>query len=296
MIVANYCSSSSSSSSRQHPSILNNQANEVLLTMKGATDVIVTLERCSTYKTSTGDIKELTEDICNQIINRQEQMGNSGYRVVALLQRTIDKQLFDQMLVEKQHDDPYNGFPLDGYTFIGLFCLLDPPRAEVPDAVFKARQAKIRIAMVTGDHSTTAISIAKQVNILSPNITQANGFDTFQLIGIDTVTGRPIVQLLRNGICLTTHTLGTINRLEETNTKTHEIQIINDETKFNVSWVKRIWKNIHFFFSDPKERTGQQKRQSLLPYGIVIKGNDIAYSNCDNDVFIPLTDHNRLVF
>ena len=57
-------------------------------------------------------------------------------------------------------------FQSNGYTFIGLFCLLDPPRIEVPDAVLKARQAKIRIAMVTGDHPTTAIAIAKQVNIL----------------------------------------------------------------------------------------------------------------------------------
>jgi sodium/potassium-transporting ATPase subunit alpha len=48
-----------------------------------------------------------------------------------------------------------------------MFSLLDPARPEVPDAVLKARRAHIRVAMVTGDHPTTAAAIAKKVNILS---------------------------------------------------------------------------------------------------------------------------------
>ena len=273
MIVANQMSSS-----KRHLSILSNQSNEILITMKGATDVVLTRDKCSTYKTNTGETKELTDDLRNQIIHRQEQMGSNGYRLIAMLQRTVERRLFDQMLADKRHDDPYNGLPLDGYTFIGLFCLLDPPRLEVPEAVLKARQAKIRIAMVTGDHPTTAISIAKQVHILSPEIIQQNGFDTFQLIGIDTPTGRPIVQLLRNGAFLETHVLGTINRLEESKNKTHQLQLVNDENKVPVSWTKSIWQYINFYFSDPKERTDRDKKQVILPYAIVIKGNDLTYS------------------
>ena len=283
MIVANQLSSS-----RRHLSILSNPSNEILITIKGATDVVLTRDKCSTYKTNTGEIKELTDDQRNQIIHRQEQMGSNGYRLIAMLQRTMEKRVFDQMLADKRHDDPYNGLPVDGYTFIGLFCLLDPPRVEVPEAVLKARQAKIRIAMVTGDHPTTAISIAKQVNILSPEIIQQNGFDTFHLIGIDTPTGRPIVQLLRNGAFLETHVLGTINRLEES--KTHQIHLVNDENKVSVSCLKSIWAYINFYFSDPKERTGRDKKQVVLPYAIVVKGSDLTYSlyphPClDEDVF-----------
>jgi magnesium-transporting ATPase (P-type) len=148
----------------------------------------------------------------------------------------------------------------------------------VPDAVLKARQAKIRIAMVTGDHSTTSVSIAKQVNILSSEIIQTNGFDTFQLTGIDITSGRPVVQLLRNGNLLDTHTLGTINRLEETKKKATKIQLTDDENKRPVSWIKRAWEYINFYFSDPKETTDRDKRQILIPYAIVVKGSDIAYS------------------
>jgi sodium/potassium-transporting ATPase subunit alpha len=267
MIVANQLST-------KHQSILNNRSNQILITLKGATDVVLTREKCLTYKTNTGEIKELTDDIRQQIIQRQEQMGRNGYRIIAMLQQTIEKTRFEQMLTDKKYDEQYNSFPIDGYTFIGLFCLFDPPRIEVPDAVIKARQAKIRIAMVTGDHPTTAISIAKQVNILSPDIS----FDTFQLTGIDMTSGRPIVQLIRNGNLLDTHILGSITRLEETKKKTNKIQLINDDNKLSVSWIKRIWEYINFYFSDPKQINDRDKKQILIPYAIVVKGNDIAYS------------------
>jgi magnesium-transporting ATPase (P-type) len=191
-----------------------------------------------------------------------------------MLQQTMEKNRFEQMLIDNQHDEQYNSLPTHGYTFIGLFCLLDPPRVEVPDAVLKARQAKIRIAMVTGDHPTTAIAIAKQVNIVASE----TSFDTFQLIGMDMTSGRPIVQLLRNGNLLDTHILGTINRLEETKKKTNQIQLVNDENKIPVSWIKRIWEYINFYFSDPQQTTDRDEKQILIPYAIMIKGNDIAYS------------------
>jgi magnesium-transporting ATPase (P-type) len=267
MIVANQLSS-------HHQSILNNKFNDVLITLKGATDIVLTREKCLTYKSHTGEIKELTEDIRLQIIQRQEQMGRNGYRIIAMLQQTMEKNRFEQMLIDNQHDEQYNSLPTHGYTFIGLFCLLDPPRVEVPDAVLKARQAKIRIAMVTGDHPTTAIAIAKQVNIVASE----TSFDTFQLIGMDMTSGRPIVQLLRNGNLLDTHILGTINRLEETKKKTNQIQLVNDENKIPVSWIKRIWEYINFYFSDPQQTTDRDEKQILIPYAIMIKGNDIAYS------------------
>ena len=51
---------------------------KILITLKGATDVVLTHDKCLTYKTNTGEIKELTDDIRNHIIQRQEQMGKNG--------------------------------------------------------------------------------------------------------------------------------------------------------------------------------------------------------------------------
>ncbi|CAF0900433.1 unnamed protein product [Adineta ricciae] len=289
MIVANQMSPS------KHQSILNNKSNDILITLKGATDVVLTPDKCLTYKTSTGDIKSLTDDIRQQIIQRQEEMGRDGYRIIAMLQQQVDKNVLDQMLTNAPSDDPYNGLPKDGYTFIGLFCLLDPPREEVPDAVLKARQAKIRIAMVTGDHPTTSIAIGKQVNILTSEIYQTNGVDTVQLVGIDMPSGRPIVQLLRNGNLLETHILGTVNRLEESKKKSTKIRLTNDEeNRTPASWIKRAWEYINFYFSDPKSTTERDVKQVLIPYAMVVKGSDIAYM--DEYMWTWVLSHQELIF
>jgi Ca2+-transporting ATPase len=58
--------------------------------------------------------------------------------------------------------------------WIGLVLLWDPPRDEVPDPIANARNAGIRVLMLTGDHPSTALSIAKQIGgmgTLPPNMT-----------------------------------------------------------------------------------------------------------------------------
>lgn len=53
----------------------------------------------------------------------------------------------------------------DDLTFLGLTLLWDPPRAEVPEAIRQAREAGIRVVMVTGDHPATALAVANEVGI-----------------------------------------------------------------------------------------------------------------------------------
>ncbi|MFA5860594.1 MAG: HAD-IC family P-type ATPase [Candidatus Thermoplasmatota archaeon] len=53
----------------------------------------------------------------------------------------------------------------DDLTLAGLVTLWDPPRTEVPDSIRSAREAGIRVAMVTGDHPATALAIARSVGI-----------------------------------------------------------------------------------------------------------------------------------
>ncbi len=55
-----------------------------------------------------------------------------------------------------------------GLTFLGLQGMLDPPRPEAIDAVAECRTAGVRVKMITGDHASTAASIARQLGLGRP--------------------------------------------------------------------------------------------------------------------------------
>jgi Ca2+-transporting ATPase len=55
-----------------------------------------------------------------------------------------------------------NGFAL---KFLGLLCLADPLRADVPRALRECSEAGIRVIMITGDHPGTALAIARQAGL-----------------------------------------------------------------------------------------------------------------------------------
>lgn len=51
-------------------------------------------------------------------------------------------------------------------TEFGRIALQDPPRPEVPEAISKCHDAGIRIIMITGDGSRTALAIARQIGLV----------------------------------------------------------------------------------------------------------------------------------
>ena len=64
-------------------------------------------------------------------------------------------------------------------TFLGLIGLQDPPRPEVPEAIRKCHDAGIRIIMITGDGSRTALAIARQIGLVqgTPLIIEGPAFN-----------------------------------------------------------------------------------------------------------------------
>jgi len=53
-------------------------------------------------------------------------------------------------------------------TFLGFVAIKDPPRDEVKGSIEECKTAGISVIMITGDAKETAIAIAKEIGILTP--------------------------------------------------------------------------------------------------------------------------------
>lgn len=85
-------------------------------------------------------------------------MAERGLRVLACARREVEA---NQTKLEHHH-------VAEGLTFLGLMGMMDPPRAEVVDAVRRCQQAGIAVKMITGDHLLTARVIASQIGSSTP--------------------------------------------------------------------------------------------------------------------------------
>ena len=66
----------------------------------------------------------------------------------------------------------------NGLIFIGLLGMIDPARPEVIDAVVKCNTAGIQPVMITGDHKSTAMAIAREIGIYREGDIAYNGSRT----------------------------------------------------------------------------------------------------------------------
>ncbi len=71
-----------------------------------------------------------------------------------------------------------------GLEFLGLVLFWDPPRAEVPAAIHAAREAGIRVIMLTGDHPATAGAIAASVGIEAGRVLTGDEFERLDAVGL----------------------------------------------------------------------------------------------------------------
>lgn len=73
-------------------------------------------------------------------------------------------------LATKQVPDNKTSVESDDFTdlnFVGIVGIVDPIRQEVPDAIKQCHEAWIKVIMLTGDHKTTALAIAKKIWLIT---------------------------------------------------------------------------------------------------------------------------------
>lgn len=120
--------------------------------LKGAPEVV--LDLCGAVRRN-GSTIALEEPQRAALRAAADRMAERALRVLAVA------------VVEGVEIDGHAGFAAfrGRATLLGLLGQIDPPRAEVKDAVACCRAAGIRPVMVTGDHKATGRAIAEQLGI-----------------------------------------------------------------------------------------------------------------------------------
>ena len=102
-----------------------------------------------------GQVLPMNEDFRARIEAAHNRLADEGMRVLGvavrgweLIPEPTESEILERDLI-----------------FVGLTAMIDPPRAEVRDAVQTCKHAGIRTMMITGDHPLTARYIANELDI-----------------------------------------------------------------------------------------------------------------------------------
>ena len=115
--------------------------NRIISFTKGAPDILI--QQCVDV-----DAPFLQKQV-NEMAEKGMRVLGFGYRFWDDLPKNPDCELHEAQL-----------------QFLGLTCLIDPPREEIYDSIAQCRSAGIVPVMITGDHPLTATAIAKRIGIL----------------------------------------------------------------------------------------------------------------------------------
>ena len=114
---------------------------------KGAPEKLI--NKCTKYLINDEEV-DFTEEKREQLNSAIKSMTENAMRCIALTYH--DAELVEDTLP-------------DDMTLLGVIGVVDPVRAEVPDAVKKAHEAGIQVIEITGDCIETAVAVAKECGI-----------------------------------------------------------------------------------------------------------------------------------
>lgn len=120
-----------------------NNSPHYIIAAKGAPEAVI-------------DLCHLEADVRQKIIQQVNNLAENGLRVLAVAKSNFTQ----KTLPEIQHDFEFE--------YLGLIALADPIRPSVTTAIKDAYNAGIRVVMITGDYPATAMNIARQIGLKSP--------------------------------------------------------------------------------------------------------------------------------
>jgi len=126
-----------------------------LVFVKGAPGLV--LERCERVCLG-GETRVLDAAKREEVLAAADRMARDALRILGVAWRPLNAMPSLTSADEVEKD----------LVFLGLLGMIDPPRAEVAQAVQVARKAGLKTVMITGDAKETALAVARQIGLLRP--------------------------------------------------------------------------------------------------------------------------------
>lgn len=138
-------------SDRKMMSTINKFNDKIFLLTKGSFDSIIAK---SNKMLDQGKIIDLTDEMKENLKSIETSQSEKAYRILAFAYKELD----NLDIIDKNLEDDL--------IFVGMACMIDPPREDVKEAISLCKKAHIKPIMITGDSLDTAKAIAREVGIL----------------------------------------------------------------------------------------------------------------------------------
>lgn len=147
--------------------------------VKGAPDVLLpSLSRVLTSNADGSfrvDDKELGSADTTWFEGRNQAMSENALRVLCVALRPLTASDFALLVKAEADADQRAKILLQGpVLLLGVVGLMDPPRASARSAIEECHKSGVRVAMITGDQTPTALAVAKSLGILQEGSSKEN--------------------------------------------------------------------------------------------------------------------------
>ena len=137
---------------RRRVSILIDDGSRRLLVVKGAPEDIIQLS--VDYETGEGDRLPLVAEERGRLLQRFEQLGEEGYRVLAVASRSLGRDHESAAVSDET-----------GLTFAGFATFIDPPKTDAADAIKALADIGVDVKILTGDNERVARHVCKAIGV-----------------------------------------------------------------------------------------------------------------------------------
>lgn len=137
---------------RRRVSILIDDGSSRLLVVKGAPEDVIQLS--VDYETADGNRLPLDAEERGRLLQRFEQLGEEGYRVLGVASRSLGRE-HDSAAVSDE----------TRLTFAGFATFIDPPKADAADAIRALADIGVDVKILTGDNERVARHICAAIGV-----------------------------------------------------------------------------------------------------------------------------------